>query len=224
MKRDALARRAFLGSPLVAIGGLKAAAGCGGAGAPRGQEPKLAGEPRLRRDFVKDGRSRRVVFVAHCVLNQNARHYHCAAFPALMKPLVAAMGERAVGMVQLPCPELMALGLGRDRNLPPADSIRDGLELGESQTRLHRLIDQVIYQIKEYQWQGFQVAGILGIDTSPSCGVKETNYPKTGRGPGEGVFIRLLRQRLQAEKLDIGIKGIDDLHQEDAIAWVTERL
>ncbi len=207
MKPDAVARRVFLSFPLIT-------AGC--------RTTKLVDEPQVKRNFDKDGRSKKVIFVAHCMLNQNARHVDCADFPATMKPLVAALEQREIGMIQLPCPELMALGLGRDRDVPPLDTIREGLELPEAHARLKPHIDQIIHQIKEYQWQGFHVVGILGKNGSPSCGVETTSY-KTGFGPGEGVFVRLLKERLRAEALEIGIKGIDDHRQEEAIDWVSKR-
>jgi len=117
----------------------------------------------------------------------------------------------------------MVLGLGRDRDVAPLETIREGLELPESHVRLGRLIDQVVYQIKEYQGQGFHVVGILGKNGSPTCGVQMGSYRKVF-GPGEGVFMRLLRQRLKAEGLDIGIKGIDDHRQQEAIEWVSKRV
>ncbi len=216
MERNGIDRRRFLGSPLVTIGAL------GGASSPAGKaKTDLTTAPQRKYDFTKDGRSKRVIFVAHCVLNQNARLVNYAAFPAMMKALLAALQQREIGIIQLPCPETMALGLGRDRGVPPSE-IRKGLELPESQTQLARFVDQVVYQIKEYQWQGFHVVGILGINTSPSCGV-ETTCCEPPRGPGEGVFVRLLRARVKAEGLDIGFKGIDEQRQQEAIDWVAAR-
>lgn len=216
MKRNGIARRSFLGSSLVTIGALEGASSSA-------EKPKtdLTTTPKRKYDFSKDGRSKRVVFIAHCVLNQNARLVNYAAFPAMMKSMLAALQEREIGIVQLPCPETMALGLGRDRGVPPSE-IRKGLELPESQAQLGRFVDQVIYQIKEYQWQGFHVVGVLGLNTSPSCGV-ETTCCEPPRGPGEGVFIRLLHERVKAEGLDIGFKGIDELRQQEAIDWVAAR-
>ena len=114
------------------------------------------------------------------------------------------------------------MGLGRDRDVPPLDTIREGMELHEAQARLTPHIDHVVFQIKDYQWQGFQVIGILGKNGSPSCGVETTSF-KSGFGPGEGIFVRMLRERFKAEKLEIAIKGVDDHRQEEAIAWVEAR-
>jgi len=218
-----IGRRGFLRS---SVGSSVVLAGCKGVSEeePFGTEVGTPGsvlvdEPQVKRNFNKDGRSKKVVFAAHCILNQNARHVDCADFPATMKPLLAALQERELGIIQMPCPELMALGLGRDRDVPPLDTIREALELPDAYENLQPLINDIVYQIKEYQFQGFKVIGIIGKNGSPSCGVETTSLPG-GQTPGEGVFVRLLRERLQAEGLDIGIKGVDDHRQEETIAWV----
>jgi len=189
----------------------------------QGTGTRLVDSPQVKRDFSKDGRSRKVLFVAHCALNQNARHVDCADFPALMKPLLAAVAEREIGIVQLPCPELMVLGMGRDRDVPPLDTIREALELPDAEPRLRRLIDQVVYQLEEYRFQGFTVLGILGKNGSPSCGVETTSF-KQGFGPGEGIFFRMLAETLKEKGLPIPIKGIDDHRQEETMKWLDERL
>ena len=57
-----------------------------------------------------DGRSRKVVFLAHCLLNQNAISDGTAVYPAAFRELVQFFLEHQVGIVQLPCPELCCLG------------------------------------------------------------------------------------------------------------------
>jgi predicted secreted protein len=184
---------------------------------------RLVDRPQVKRNFHKDGRSLKIILVAHCVLNQNARHVDCADFPAMMKPLLAALQAQEIGIVQLPCPEMMVLGLGRDRDVPPLETIRDALELTESAARLQPFLDQIVYIIKEYRWQGFQILGILGKNGSPACGVETTSL-NTGPAPGEGIFIRLLRKRLEKEGLQIGIQGVDDHRQQEAIDWLSDQM
>ena len=187
------------------------------------QKPGYADRADIQPDFAKDGRGKRLIFVAHCMLNQNARDEGSADFPAMMKPLLDVLAAKDIGIVQLPCPELMVLGLRRGRQALPSRTIRGRLEMEESQVRLKHLVDQVVYQIKEYQAQGFQVIGILGKNESPTCGVRTTLQMRV-RGEAEGVFIRLLRQGLKAEGLDVGVQGIDGHCQQLAIDWVLTRI
>lgn len=217
----ALRRRTFLCS---SMGGALSLASLGSAPVEKsGRVSILVDTPQVKRDFDKDGRSKKVIFVAHCVINQNARHVDCADFPAVMKPLLAFLEEKEVGIIQMACPEFMALGLGRDRDVPPLETIREALELPDAHQRLSPLIDNIVYQIKEYRFQGFQVVGILGKNGSPACGV-ETTSVRGGQAPGPGVFARLLHARLQAEGLQIDLKGVDDYRQEETILWVSERI
>ena len=69
-----------------------------------------------------DGRSRRVVFLAHCLLNQNAISDGTAEVPAAHREILRTVLDARVGVVQLPCPELCCLGL--DRGDPKAGSGR----------------------------------------------------------------------------------------------------
>ena len=70
--------------------------------------------------MAEDGRSMKVILVAHCALNQNARHVKCADFPAMFEPLLEYLQSENVGVIQMACPELRALGLGRGRVGPRA--------------------------------------------------------------------------------------------------------
>ena len=60
-----------------------------------------------------DGRSKKVIFLAHCLLNQNAISDGTAVYPAAFQELVQLLLDHEVGIVQMPCPELCCLGLDR---------------------------------------------------------------------------------------------------------------
>jgi predicted secreted protein len=56
---------------------------------------------------------RRVAFLAHCLLNQNAKVDEGAKSPALWEPVVALLRERGYMIRQMPCPELAFGGVRR---------------------------------------------------------------------------------------------------------------
>ena len=58
-----------------------------------------------------DGRSKKVIFLAHCLLNQNAISDGTAVCPAAFGELIQLLLDREVGVIQMPCPELCCLGL-----------------------------------------------------------------------------------------------------------------
>src|SRR5664279_5511868 len=64
-------------------------------------------EPRYRafqRSMV-DARSGEVVFVSHCLLNQNTRYLGGAALPGVVAAAIAPYLQDGTGIVQMPCPE-----------------------------------------------------------------------------------------------------------------------
>jgi hypothetical protein len=54
-----------------------------------------------------------VAFVAHCLLNQNAKVYGGARCPGVYSPLVDALRADGWRMEQMPCPELAFAGINR---------------------------------------------------------------------------------------------------------------
>ena len=62
-----------------------------------------------------DRRSRRFVAVIECILDQNVRDRGAASFPAMNHELLQILHEHGIGILQMPCPEIAALGPGRSR-------------------------------------------------------------------------------------------------------------
>ena len=56
---------------------------------------------------------RRVAFLAHCLLNQNAKVDEGAKTPAMWTPVVELLRERGWTIRQMPCPELAYGGARR---------------------------------------------------------------------------------------------------------------
>ena len=142
-----LSRRGFLGMSSMAA----AAIGVTGADAKEAPIPLpdyaipgsgFHGKAENRRDWRGDPRSDKVVFLSHCMLNQNARIVRAADFPAMFEPLIDYLQKKQVGLIQMPCPELYCLGLGRR-------AVRTGLESPAGRRRLERLIDDLVFTARE---------------------------------------------------------------------------
>ena len=175
------------------------------------------GKSENKRDWSGDIRSGKIIFIAHCVLNQNVRIVNAADFPAMHDQLLDYIQKAQVGIIQMTCPETYCLGLGRF-------DVRVGLEHPAGMERLQRLIDDLIFTIREYLFQGMEVVGIIGKEGSPSCGVNQTWYNDSGHGDGQGVFIRELKKKLKHNKLDIPVIGVADHKQNEAIEWLEKKL
>lgn len=215
-------RRHFLKQSSIAVGALTLGNACTGSIPDSGPDYSIPengfhGKSENKRDWSGDIRSGKVIFVAHCVLNQNARMVDVADFPAMHDQLCDYLQKSQVGIIQMPCPETYCLGLGRF-------DVRVGLEHPAGMERLQRIIDDLIYTIQEYQFQGMEVVGIIGKEGSPSCGVSQTWYNETGHGLGQGVFIRELKKKLKNNKLNVPVVGVADYKQEEAIEWLEKKL
>ena len=170
--------------------------------------------------MFEDGRSKKVVFIAHCFLNQNSISDGTAVYPAAFKKISEIFLNADIGISQMPCPELCCLGLDRG-NIYGADvpvvventRIRTEMKKDIPNARLDQLADYVVYQISEYIKYGFEVVGIIGANRSPNCGV-DTTSDNNAEVNGNGLFMEKISSRLSEKNISIpmiGLKGTDNI-------------
>ncbi len=134
---------------------------------------------------LRDARGGKVVFVAHCLLNQNVRYLGGAFRCGAVDEVVEAFRRDGVGICQLPCPEQAAWGgvfkpllltMFGSRGSLRHRLRRPLLALFGWYTRLvyRRLAHVAARQIAGYVRAGFTVVGVVGLADSPSCGVRTT--------------------------------------------------
>lgn len=116
-------------------------------------------------------RSKKIVVVSHCVLNQNAVVAEEARSPGVMQAAVDWANEREYGIFQLPCPEFTFLGPER----PPMTT--EQYDTPEFHAHNRKILQSTVEQLKVYQDHGYEIVGGIGIAGSPSC------------DPGKGVFM-----------------------------------
>lgn len=173
--------------------------------------------------MFKDGRSKKVVFIAHCFLNQNSISDGTAVYPAAFKDIVEFFMKADIGIVQMPCPEFCCLGLDRGNiygaNVPVVvenTRIRSEMKKAIPNTQLEQLADYVVYQILEYLKYGFEVIGIIGANRSPNCGV-DTTSDDNAEIRGMGLFMEKISNRLSEKNISIsmiGLKGSDNISEK----------
>ncbi len=164
-------------------------------------EGSFADAFRLGYVFLSDRRQRRVVFLAHCFLNCNPRFPGGCAYEGATVPLIQTLLECGVGIVQMPCPEFLCLGLEKH--------LYGELEEFELRRCFRNLAAGVIDQVEEYLKNGHQVLGIIGMNPSPSCGVEVTKGKGTMLGidadtsekEGPGVFMEEMQMIAEARGL-----------------------
>lgn len=133
---------------------------------------------------LADARGREVVFVSHCLLNENARYlggaFHRGAVPEMIEML-----RSGVGVYQMPCPEQQAWGGVLKRRMLRAYGLRDSalyrfrgalfrLFVWHTRVRYRRVAARVAADIEDYSRAGVRVLGVVGVGGSPSCGVNTT--------------------------------------------------
>lgn len=167
-----------------------------------------------KKAMFNDIRSKKVVLIAHCLINQNAISDGTAVYPAAFNDLIALLMQNNIGIVQMPCPELCCLGL--DRGNPfGADSpvlientrIRSTMLQKEPNAKLQKLIDYVMLQICEYQKHGFKIIAVIGANRSPNCGV-DTTSENNEEVSGMGLFMAGIAERLKEKAIEIPFFGI----------------
>lgn len=132
---------------------------------------------------LQDERSGRVVFVAHCLLNENTRYLGGAFRPGAVDEVVGIYLRAGTGICQMPCPEQLAWGGVLKRHLlflyarpwlRPVLRILGPALSAYTRARYWPLARRIARQIIDYQRSGFDVVGVVGVDASPTCGVTTT--------------------------------------------------
>jgi uncharacterized protein YbbK (DUF523 family) len=126
-----------------------------------------------------------VVFLSHCLLDENTRYLGGAGRPGCVREIVDACLNAELGIVQLPCPEEHAWGGVRKRRLLrlygsarwlPGPLRRRLLPALLLYTRwvYARLAHDTARRVADYRRTGHDVVALVGVDGSPSCGVART--------------------------------------------------
>ena len=142
-----------------------------------------------------------VAFVAHCLLNQNAKTIGGARCPGIYSPLVDVLRKKGWRIEQMPCPELAFTGLNRFW------AVREQYDTAAFRRHCQRLASAVVGAIEVHVKEGRDVV-IVGIEGSPSMGVCITSSDPGRAGlpewpdgseelvPGEGIYMEELRREI----------------------------
>ncbi|MGI8420930.1 MAG: hypothetical protein ACR2MU_01500 [Gaiellaceae bacterium] len=150
----------------------------------------------------------RVAFLAHCLLNQNAKTEGGAKTPAIWTPVLELLREREYVLRQMPCPELAFAGArrfwgGREQYDTP-------LYRGHC-----RRLATLVAAVMEPHVQAGDDVVLIGIDSSPTMGADFTVSAPTWAGepnvsqddssyvPGDGIFLQELKAELGERGLPV---------------------
>ncbi len=177
-------------------------------------------------NMFRDKRSKKIIVIAHCLLNQNSISDGTADFPSQFDKVINLLIENKIGIIQLPCPELICLGLSRqDENgsnrqvLLENTRIRNLLDKKDKLELLREKAKEVVNQLEEYNKYSFKIFGIIGVDRSPSCGVETTSIEGEEK-KGSGVFLSILEDELQKKGIKIRMIGSKTSKERETVEMI----
>lgn len=148
-------------------------------------------------------RSKKVVFVCHCLLNQNARAQGVEKCESVVKEFIGFCLKNDYGIISIECPQLLFEPLVRR---PATKEVYDN---EKCRSVCKKIAEDVIRQIKIYLKNSYQIEGIFGVEGSPTCAAVRTHVlSPEGKSIGKlesGVFIDELKEMLKRAKLKIKI-------------------
>jgi len=112
-----------------------------------------------------DKRSQKVIFTAHCILNQNSVVAPLARAKGGFKQIINLLLEHDIGIHQISCPEFKHLGLKRTPMTKEEYNTKEYVKLCEE------IASEVVNNLVEYLDNDYTIIGLLGINQSPTCSI-----------------------------------------------------
>jgi len=150
----------------------------------------------------------RVAFIAHCLLNQNAKVEGGALRPAVWEPVLDTLREHGYAIRQMPCPELAYAGARRFWG------VREQFDTPLYRQHCRRLAKLVAAVMAQHMEAEDEVV-LVGVDSSPTMGVDFTCSSPSWAGkpeidetestyvPGTGIFVEALEAELSTRGLPL---------------------
>lgn len=172
-------------------------------------------------------RSGRIMLVCHCLLNANSKIYPLSSWQGVHREAIQPHIDEGTGILQLPCPEASYLGMNRwgmTREQYDHMSFRDHCE---------RILLPSFQQIEAFMQAGYAIAGVVGMDGSPNCGVTWTSEGFTGgeicstgsvleqarairRAAGPGVFMGIVASWLRGHGVFTRFLAVNEISPDES--------
>jgi len=165
-------------------------------------------------------RNRKIILVSHCILNANSKVEGLSQYEGIFKEVVDIIHEKGIGIIQLPCPEMIVYGIKRWGH------VKEQFDTLFYRENCREMLKSIVGQVKSYKDTGYEILGVIGIDGSPSCGVNFTCSGDWEGTPskddidhkikdlkeveGLGVFMEELKKYLEEYDIEIPFTGINE--------------
>lgn len=173
-------------------------------------------------------KSRRVILVSHCILNPNSKVEGLVENSSILKSFSMSILKNDIGIIQLPCVEQDMCGIRR------WGQVVEQLDHPNFRYRCRKLLTPIVYQAKDFLNNGYDVIGVVGIDGSPTCGVKFTSsgewYGEIGSKYGVlekastlkkkykmGIMMEELLSLFRENDIEIPFFSIDESNSDESL-------
>lgn len=143
-------------------------------------------------------RDKKIIILSHCILNQNSVVLPLARAKGAYNEIIKPILDLNIGVLQLPCPELIHLGLDRQ---PMTQEEYDTDNYNEL---CSNLLKPVIKQLLYYKNSGYKIIGLVGIDESPTCSFNNN-----------GILIKKFIDLLNENHIEVNRIAIPTTYQEN---------
>ena len=164
--------------------------------------------------MIQDRRSRKIVIVAHCVLNQNSRVRGIAHYAGMIYEIIDVIRKHEAGIIQMPCPELTYAGL------PRPSQTKEQYDTQAFRRHCRQIASSTADQVTEYVRNGFKVLAILGVEGSPTCAVEKTSIQEANLG----ILMEELQSELKKRKVEVPMKGVRHEYASQVTQWLEKNL
>lgn len=181
-------------------------------------------------------RNKKMVVLSHCLLNVNAKVYGLANYKGAQKELIRFLLAEDFGIIQLPCPEMGCAGIRR------WGTVKEQLDTPFYRKYCQEIFIPLLDQIIDYHNNGYLLSALIGVNGSPSCGVRRTCSSATWGGEvsnwqdtegmmrqisiieSSGIFMEQVDQLLKMNGIKIPLLAIEEVQPAASVADIKKYL
>ncbi len=156
-------------------------------------------------------RSKKVMFLTHCILNQNAAAVGRAKQAGGFKDVLEVLSEAGIGIVQMGCPEMEF-----DGGLHRKPRGKSSYDTKSYRAFCKKMAQQILQQIELYLSKNYKVMGILGVEFSPTCAVYQIEDGNRNV-PGKGILMEEIEEEMRKKRFQIPVLGINPNNTNSSI-------
>ncbi len=160
-----------------------------------------------------DARGRKVAIVCHCILNANSKVEGLSLYEGV-HPLIGRLAEHGIGVIQMPCAEMTALGMRR------WGQTREQYESVAFTEHCRMLADETAMQVAEFIRCGYDVVGLVGVDGSPTCGVNGSASGDWGGEYPPGEWAEVVSHVEHSDRPGVHIEALMELLEPMGVQFV----